>query len=173
METVKTVSQVELPDGTVLRLPDTGGGGYEEYKLLNEIIFSEEVASVEITADDEMKELACREIILNIKCVGTSSNDSVSNKNAILKISDISVGYIALALGAGVTRITALNIKTGPYRAVGGTINSSTDLNTNTALNTVFGYSFSEDAINIITKINITMQAGKFGIGSCIQIYGK
>lgn len=160
-----------MPTGETATIPEVDETS--SLRLLRDITLDEEVGSVEILNDENEEAFECDEIVINIKSVGTTMNESISNKNAILYISGVNVGYIpGIGFSSGLTRVFTLNLKVNPFRIVGGSVNSNDDLMTGNTLSNILGYSFTEN-IQKINAVKIAMRPCVFGVGSRIQIYGR
>ena len=145
----------------------------KEWKLINDITIDEETNTLEINKDINNNNFECDEIIFFLKNIGTSNNTG-SNKNAILYLSDINVGYInSIANGNGVTRIVTGDVNANPCYWHVYNINNPNDFSGGQIIsNPCVGYDFTH-TLEKISSIKIQLQACYFGVNSRLQVYGR
>ena len=160
------VNHFRMPDGETINL--------EDWKLINDITIDEETTALEITKNQDGSNFELKEFVLIIKSVGSSTNGSVKNKNAIFTLSGYNIGYFAgIAFGNGVTRTFATKgILQSVLFLIGGEYNTSKNHVCGKLQNTFGGYDYS-GKFDKITSVKVTMQAGVFGAGSRMILYGR
>lgn len=109
-----------------------------------------------------------------IKSAGSSTNESVQNKNAIFNISGYNVGYFSSILyNNGVTRTWVIKGNVSPILFLtGAEYNTDANYNAGRPFNGFGGYDYS-GRFDKITSVKVTMQAGVFGAGSRMILYGR
>ena len=160
------VNQFRMPDGEIINL--------EDWKLINDITTEEEATALEVTQKQGGGSFELEEFVLVIKSAGSSTNESVKNKNAIFDISGYNVGYFGgIAFGNGATRTFAVKgILQSVLFLIGGGYNTSENHVCGKLQNTFGGYDYS-GRFDKITSVKVTMQAGVFGAGSRMILYGR
>ena len=160
------VNHFRMPDGETINL--------EDWKLINDITIDEETTALEITKNQDGSNFELKEFVLIIKSVGSSTNESVQNKNAIFTLSGYNIGHFTgIAYGNGLTRTFVVK---GSLQSVlflaGGEYNTSENHVCGKLQNTFGGYDYS-GKFDKITSVKVTMQAGVFGAGSRMILYGR
>ena len=160
------VNHFMMPGGETINL--------EDWKLINDITTEEEMTALEITKNQDGSNFELKEFVLIIKSVGSSTNGSMQNKNAIFTLSGYNVGYFTgIAYGNGLTRTF---VEKGSLQSVlfldGGEYNTSENHGCGKVQTAFGGYDYS-GRFDKITSVKVTMQAGVFGAGSRMILYGR
>lgn len=160
------VNHFKMPDGEIVNL--------EDWKLINDITIDEETTALEITKNQDGSNFELKELVLIIKSVGSSTNESSQNKNAIFTLSGYNIGYFTgIAFGNGLTRTFAVKGSSQPILLLaGGEYNTSESHVFGRTQTTVGGYDYPGRFGNV-TSAKVTMQAGVFGAGSRMILYGR
>lgn len=160
------VNHFMMPGGETINL--------EDWKLINDITTEEEMTALEITKNQDGSNFELKEFVLIIKSVGSSTNESSQNKNAIFNISGYNVGFFSSILyNNGVTRTWVVKGNVSPILFLtGAEYNTDANYNTGRPLNGLGGYDYS-GRFDKITSVKVTMQAGVFGAGSRMILYGR
>ena len=160
------VSHFMMPDGETINL--------EDWKLINDITTEEEMTALEITKNQDESNFELKEFVLIIKSAGSSTNESVHNKNAIFNISGYNVGFFSSILyNNGVTRTWVVKGNVSPILFLtGAEYNTDANYNSGRPFNGFGGYDYS-GRFDKITSVKVTMQAGVFGAGSRMILYGR
>lgn len=160
------VNHFMMPDGETINL--------EDWKLINDITIDEETTALEITKNQDGSNFELKEFVLIIKSVGSSTNESMQNKNAVFNISGYKVGYFArIAYGNGFTRTWVIKGNVSPILFLtGAEYNTDANYNSGQPSNGFGGYDYS-GRFDKITSVKATMQACVFGAGSRMIMYGR
>lgn len=160
------VNHFMMPGGETINL--------EDWKLINDITTEEEMTALEITKNQDGSNFELKEFVLIIRSVGSSTNGSVQNKNAIFNISGYNVGFFSSILyNNGVTRTWVVKGNVSPILFLtGAEYNTDANYNTGRPFNGFGGYDYS-GRFDKITSVKATMQAGVFGAGSRMILYGR
>ena len=161
------VNHFMMPDGETINL--------EDWKLINDITTEEEMTALKITENQDGSNFQLKEFVLIIKSVGSSTNESAQNKNAVFNISGYNVGYFSSILyNNGATRTWAVKGNVSPILFLtGAEYNTAANYNNMGRPFSVFGgYDYS-GRFDKITSVKVTMQAGVFGAGSRMILYGR
>ena len=145
----------------------------EDWNLVADITTEEEATVLEITQKQDGGSFELEEFVMVIKSVGTSSN-TASNKNAILNISGYNVGYFtSIAYGNGLTRTWVIKGNVSPILFLtGAEYNTDANYNSGKPSSGFGGYDYS-GRFDKVTSAKVTMQAGVFGAGSRMIMYGR
>lgn len=177
-ETVEVVIDTETGKLYVPTYPEqtgSGGGSAEkEWKLINDVTLEEETNTIEITKDLENNNFEYDEVIFFLRSVGTQTNNTISNNNAVLTFSDYDGGFYLLAIGLknGLTRTVCVTANAKPFHYNAYIYNGSTNSGGGRALELpAIGFSY-DDRINSINSIKIRLQSCFFGVGTRLKIYG-
>ena len=133
------------------------------------------MTELEITKNQDVSNFELKEFILIIKSVGSSTNGSVQNKNAIFALSGYNTGYFTgIVYGNGATRTWAVKGNVSPILFLtGAEYNTAANYNNMGRPFSVFGgYDYS-GRFDKVTSVKVTMQAGVFGAGSRMILYGR
>lgn len=160
------VNQFRMPDGETINL--------EDWKLINDITIDEETTALEITKNQDGSNFELKEFVLIIKSAGSSTNESVQNKNAIFNISGYNVGFFSSILyNNGVRRTWVVKGNVSPILFLNGAeYNTDANYNSGRLFNGFGGYDYS-GRFGKVTSAKVTMQAGVFGAGSRMILYGR
>ena len=117
------VNHFMMPGGETINL--------EDWKLINDITTEEEMTALEITKNQDGSNFELKEFVLIIKSVGSSTNGSVQNQNAIFTLSGYNVGYFTgIAYNNGVARTWVVKGNVSPILFLTGA-EYNTDANYN------------------------------------------
>lgn len=160
------VNHFRMPNGEIVNL--------EDWNLVADITTEEEATALEITQKQGGGSFELEEFVLVIKSAGTSTNESVQNKNAIFYISGYNVGYFtSIAYGNGLTRTWVIKGNVSPILFLtGAEYNTDANYNSGKPHNGFGGYDYS-GRFDKVTSVKATMQAGVFGAGSRMIMYGR
>lgn len=160
------VNQFRMPDGETINL--------EDWKLINDITIDEETTALEITKNQDESNFELKEFVLIIKSAGSSTNESAQNKNARFTLSGYNIGYFTgIAFGNGLTRTWVVKGNVSPILFLtGAEYNTDANYNSGRPFNGFGGYDYS-GRFDKITSVKVTMQAGVFGAGSRMILYGR
>lgn len=160
------VNHFRMPDGETINL--------EDWKLINDITIDEEATALEVTQKQGGGSFELEEFVLVIKSAGSSTNESVQNKNAIFNISGYDVGFFSSILyNNGVTRTWVVKGNVSPILFLtGAEYNTDANYYSGRPFNGFGGYDYS-GRFDKITSVKVTMQSGVFGVGSRMIMYGR
>lgn len=160
------VNHFKMPDGEIVNL--------EDWNLVADITTEEEATALEVTQKQGGGSFELEEFVLVIKSAGSSTNESVQNKNAIFNISGYNVGFFSSILyNNGVTRTWVVKGNVSPILFLtGAEYNTDANYNSGRPFNGFGGYDYS-GRFGKVTSAKVTMQAGVFGAGSRMILYGR